>query len=97
MRAEESALAIVTLAVVERFPVPSALSCPSFKVPADRVVPPEYVFEPLSVSDPPPEFERDPVPEIAEPKVRLSERLVTRVPLFAMVPSILPVVDPAPI
>jgi hypothetical protein len=54
-------------------------------------------LEPLRVRDPLPEIVSDPVPEIADPKIRLSERLVTRTPLFAMVPSILPVVDPAPI
>jgi hypothetical protein len=46
-------------------PVPRAESLPATMLPAERVVPPEWEFEPESVRLPVPAFVRPPLPEKA--------------------------------
>ena len=82
------------------WPVPRALLWPTMTVPplAATVTPPSKVLAVARVSVPAADLVNEPVPEITLAKLRLSERLISRMPELAMAPAPMePVVEPAPI
>ena len=68
-------------AATDSVPEPSTPLTVSF--PADTVVGPEEVLEPVSVRVPEPSFVRPPLPENTVPSERLSLRFTVNVPLLA--------------
>ena len=66
---------------------PEVPPLPTCKVPASMVVEPENVWLPVSVSVLAPSFRREPEPDTADPKDRLSLRLKTSAPLLTTAPE----------